>query len=325
MKPTIITKNEWYIHNIKLSNLGVTTNRIVITALTGSNMYGTNTPTSDRDYIGVFIPTKEEVLLNDVRHHIPYKENNVDLQLWSIHFFLNALCKGDPLAIDLLHSPYNNWLIYNPWIWNTFIRNKTKFYTKTMSRFVDFAKNQATVYGIKGSRMKELEIVVDFLKKLNPNDKLYDHWDNLPTGKFIHRFLTHPLRMYEVCNKKYQETVKISYILSALEKRLTAYGKRAIMAKNNEGVDWKALSHAIRSAEQAYWILKYGFYSYPLKNHIFIKKVKLGEINFEMAQAVLEDYISEIERLTQESTLPETVDRKVWDKWLMDILQAYLI
>lgn len=287
-------------------------------------MYGTDTILSDRDIIGVFIPTREEILLNNVKHHIPYKKENADVQLWSIYFFLNGLCKGDPLAIDLLHAPVDNWLLYNYKFWIDFVRNTTDFYTKGMDKFVNFARDQATVYGIKGSRMKELETVVKFLRKLPPDDRLYDHWDDLPKGEFVYCIPSSPIKMYEVCNRKFQETVTILYILNNLEKRLTAYGKRAIMAKNNEGVDWKALSHAIRSAEQVYWVLKYGGYRYPLKNSHFIKLVKQGKIDFNMAQAVLEDYMTEIERLKKKSTLPETVDRKRWNKWLKTTIQKYL-
>jgi hypothetical protein len=318
---TIKNNINQYIKLNELRNLDIDIKQIFILALTGSRMYGTNTPTSDKDFIGVFIPTTKEILLNDIAHHIPYKKGNIDLQLWSIHHFLNLACKGETMAIDLLHAPYDNWLIYNHGIWTSFVNNKHEFYTKNMKSFVSYARKQAAVYGIKGSRMEELETVVKYLKTIDPDVKLATVWDDLPSGKHIFWLNESPYRMYQVCGRKFQETVKISYALGHLKKLLTNYGQRAKMAKDNKGVDWKAFSHAIRSAEQVYWILKYGQYSYPLKNQKFIKMVKLGEIEFEMAQAVLEDYMTEIERLIEKSTLPETVDRKRWDQWLINLLQ----
>lgn len=326
IRPNVISKS-WYKTGIKLEDLGLTKDQIIVIALVGSKMYGTDTESSDDDYIGIYIPTIEQLLLNNVKHHIPLKTDTIDLQIWSIHHFLKLACKGETLAIDLLHAPSNNWLIYNLHVWPELTQNKNFFYTKNMKAFVGYARKQASVYGTKGNRIQAIENVIEFLKTINPifhENKLYEYWNDLPAGEHIH-FLNNetPFRMYQVCGRKFQETVTISYILNGLQKLLTSYGKRAKMAQNNEGIDHKALSHAIRAAEQVYWILKYGSYSYPLKNSDFIKKVKLGQINFEMAIAVLEDYMSEIERLMEKSNLPETINKKVVEKWLVNLLESY--
>jgi len=228
------------------------------------------------------------------------------------------------MAMDLLHSPYHCWLLHDFHAWGFLSSHANLFYTRNMNSFIGYARKQASVYGAKGSRMKELEEVVKFCKIEHSYTRLSEIWAYLPKGEHIHFLNDESPRLYQICGRKFQETARIGYILDILENLLTNYGKRANMAKDNEGVDWKALSHAIRSAEQVYWILRYGKYKYPLKNEKFIKMVKEGKIAFEMAQAVLEDYMTEIEKLIEISNLPNEVDKKYWDKWLINLLESYL-
>lgn len=321
-KPVVLFRLEN--HNINLDDLGLTKDQIVVIVMSGSRMYGTATANSDVDYLGIYIPTKEQLLLNNFPHHIPYKKDNIDLQIWSIHHFLKLVCKGETMAIDLLHAQYENWIAYNIHVWPYLVNHKKDFYTKNMRAFVSYARKQASKFGSKGNRIKELEKVIKFCKIEYIDTRLSEVWDYLPTGDHIHFINEQPIRLYQICGGKFQETVKIGYVLNGLEKLLTSYGKRANMAKDNKGVDLKALSHAIRSAEQVYWILKYGTFKYPLKNSKFIKQVKYNKIDFKIAIAVLEDYMTEIEKMMETSNLPETINKKVWDQWLVKLLENYL-
>ena len=325
MKVKILNKE----HNIDLESMGLTQDQIIILSVTGSNMYGTNTPDSDKDYIGVYMPTPEQILLNNFPNQVSLpKDSGIDIQIWSIYYFMKLLYNGETLSIDLLHSPLKYWVIYKDYIWLPLVKNKHLFYTKKMNSFVSYARTQAAKYGVKGDRIKDIKNVIAFLKTVvdtaGPEVRLATVWNELPSGKYILWDGEPKIRMYEVCNRKFQETVKISYILGKLEKTLTQYGKRAKIAENNKGIDWKAFSHAIRAAEQVYWIFKYGGYSYPLKNNDFIKKVKLGEIDFKMTQAVLEDYMTEIEKMMETTLLPEKVDKEIWNQWLIKIIGKHV-
>lgn len=320
MEQVIIPKN--YNNRIDFKSMALDRKQIAFLSITGSRMYGTATPMSDKDYIGIYIPTREQMVLGNFPKQASLKENDLDVQIWSIQYFLQLACKGETLAMDLLHSPYNCWVIHTQ-IWGVLHCYKNLFYTKKMKAFISYARKQAAKYGVKGDRIIALKKVIEFLKGYCDfqDIKLSDVWNRLPTGEHIH-FVENetPIRMYQVCGKKFQETVKITYVLENLQKSLTEYGKRAIMAEKNQGVDWKAISHAIRAAEQIFWILRYGEYKYPLKNAHFIRSVKLGKIDFKMAIAVLEDYMEEIEKMMEKSNLPEEVDKELWDKWLIDCL-----
>lgn len=315
------------IHKVNFKqDLGIDDEQILILSVAGSNMYGTATPKSDKDYLGIYIPTREQLFLNNFPRQASLpKESGLDLQIWSIHYFLELACQGETMAIDLLHSPYKCWLIFDEDEWLTLVSNRNLFYTKSMKAFVSYARKQAAKYGIKGKRIETLEAVCDFLEIVTPDRKLREVWNDLPNIEHVH-FLEPekgtPYRMYQVCGKKFLETVKCSYALEHIKKSLTEYGNRARMARENEGIDWKALSHALRSAEQVYDIFKFGGYEYPLKNAAFIRNVKLGKYDFlTVVQPALEEAMNDIEELVDKVDLPEKVDRKYWNQWLITLLE----
>ena len=82
--------------------------------LFGSHLYGTNTPDSDRDYKGVFLPTRREVLLGEIPKNITestgnrYSKNgagDVDTEMFSLHQFIKLAIDGQTVAFDMLHAP----------------------------------------------------------------------------------------------------------------------------------------------------------------------------------------------------------------------------
>jgi len=315
-------------HNIPLDDLGIKEDQIIILSIAGSNMYGLATSDSDIDYLGIYLPTKEDVLMSRVNHHVKLpKESGIDLQMWSIYKFLKLALQGETMAIDLLHAPYPCWVYYNPDLWYLFRRSKNMFYTKQMKSFVSYARKQAAKYGVKGNRIESLTEVVNFLRGCDRSRRLSEVWKSLPSPDHVHFLPAETpwnVRMYQVCGKKYQETVTVKYALDGLEKELTSYGDRAMKAANNEGIDWKAFSHAIRAANQVYDILTEGEYKYPLRNAKFIRMVKLGQIDYEMAEAVLTDFMDEIEKLMETSTLPETssLAASYWETTIYDYMEG---
>ena len=128
-----------------------------------------------------------------------------------------------------------------------------------------------------------------------------------------------------MCGKKFQETAKLGYILPILIKFYSEYGKRAQMAKENKGIDWKAVSHAFRAAYQLKSIFVDGDIIYPLEEAEHLKKIKLGELHYKDIGPELDDLIDEVEELSKISTLPNKVDVKYWNSWLEFIIKDKVI
>lgn len=115
----------------------------------------------------------------------------------------------------------------------------------------------------------------------------------------------------------YEFTNKVSYVLERLKLSYSQVGQRAILAAKNEGVDYKAVSHAFRAGYQALHIYKDGDFSYPLPENEFIMKVKKGEISFNEFSPILEELVDEVIDLSEKSDLPEKVDQEFVDSFIL--------
>jgi hypothetical protein len=113
-----------------------------------------------------------------------------------------------------------------------------------------------------------------------------------------------------------------------LKKYFENYGKRAHLAANNEGVDWKAVSHALRVGYQTRAIFKYGTFSYPLPETPFLQEVKAGQLEYNTVAIVLDTLMEDLEKLSEKSSLPDKPDTKFWYDWLervtLDQIERYV-
>jgi hypothetical protein len=301
----------------------------------GSHLYGTATLESDLDYKGIFLPAKEDLLLGRVPKSFNYStrkgesrntKDDIDIELYSLHYFLKLACDGQTVAMDMLHAP-ENMILQNSKIWDAILINKQKFYTKNLKSFIDYARRQASKYGIKGSRINAALQVLEVLKDEDPSTKMKAVWDQLPRVEHCYDVAPDPngMRQFQVCGKSFQESATIGYVIPIIKKFYDDYGRRAKLAAKNKNIDWKAVSHALRAAYQTKEIITENTLTFPLREADFLRKVKQGKLDYlSEVGPELETLMAEVERLAFASNLPETVDRKFWDQFICDTLEREL-
>lgn len=306
----------------------------ILKTVFGSHLYGLETPNSDYDYKTVFIPSLNDILLSGPNFHSNQStgDNNsknnsddVDIESFSISRFIDLACKGETIAIDMLHSRGDSVLNCHP-IWGEYIRNnRKKFYTKSMKAYLGYVQKQASKYSIKGSRLRALEDVLGVLTKVDQESRLEDVIDLIEPSEFV---IKNRIEVYgggfapgiTILSKKFPIRIKIKYIIESLQKTYDAYGQRAQLAKENKAIDWKALSHALRAGYQLRAIYKVGDFVYPLEETPFLLNVKLGNLDFlSKVQPEIENLVEEVCDLSKKSSLPEKVDRSYWDGILLEI------
>lgn len=307
--------------------------KTVVKLIFGSQLYGTNTPESDTDYKGIFLPSKREILLGTVPRSLTLKTNDtreknsqddVDSESYSLHYFIHLACQGETVALDMLHAP-EEMILEKSHIWEQLVTNREKFYTKNLKAFIGYARAQASKYGTKGVRLETLKTVVNWFEHQDQNCKLMEIWDFLPLGKHVTQFpasLEHNnLRIYSVAGRHFHETCTIGYMLPSLKLMLEKYGARAHSAADAGGVDWKALSHAVRVVLEVKELLTEGTITFPLRSREHLKDVKTGKVPFDTVSRTLDSLMEEVEELMTKSTLPEKVDRRFWDNFLLETLE----
>lgn len=309
-------------------------NKIVVKMKFGSHLYHMNNEKSDTDYIGIVLPTAEQILLQTADFQISQSTGNnesknsnedIDEQYYSIQRFLRMASKGELHAIDMLHAGDDNIISSSP-LWDFIVENREMFYTNSMKAYIGYVRKQTAKYGVKGSRLavlkEALAAAYEWKDMYSTVDELLPY---LPTGEFaeiITKFNDNcgTQTFYEICDRKFQNTMGIGYLIECLEKIYAGYGHRAELAKDNNGVDWKAASHALRCAYQAKYIYINGGFTYPLPERDFLMDVKSGNLDYlTEVQPVLEELVDEVMELADESGYPDEVDTEEVNKIILSV------
>ena len=106
----------------------------------GSHAYGTNIPSSDTDFSGVFCQPISDILGNKYKEQINDDKN--DTVIYEIRRFLELLEKNNPTVLELLNTP-EDCILYKDPIFDLVLQNKEKFITKICANsFGGYAKMQ---------------------------------------------------------------------------------------------------------------------------------------------------------------------------------------
>ena len=314
----------------------------------GSGLYGTNTPTSDLDYLGIFLPSKDSMYLGRPPKFIkldtnPSNEANtsddVDIHLHTVQTYMELLRKGETGAVDIHFSMFRkDTQVYMDPRLNTLVENSAKLISCTPQAFVGYCISQTKKYNIRGERYGELVELREFLeqaqtaKNCPPLDsKIVD------MAPYIKQHLTsscakyikyvqapsprgHAEKMWtylEVLGKKFAPTVTLEYLLERLTHMQSQYGNRARNAM--DGKDWKSMSHAVRVMLEIEEMLDTGTIVFPLKDANYIKAVKAGKVEVEEVIQLLDTKVNAIDALVETSTLPKAVDTEFMEQFILSL------
>ena len=325
--------------------------RTVVKGYFGSHLYGTSTPESDIDFKEIFVPHPRDILLGTAMNHTNLNTNNtatkntkddVDHELYSLKYFFKLAAEGETVALDMIHTPPE--LVVKsdlPDVWKFIQDNRSRFYTTNMKAYLGYVRKQASKYGVKGSRLAALRGVlaianqipeqwVDYQEGIPDRlrrTKVEDIKHRLPENEFCEWVFhnhekTGPQTFYTVLGRKYQTTLSLIELKQSLNKLDAEYGERARKAEANEGIDWKALSHAYRAGYQLMEIYQTGDLVFPLREASIIKLIKAGELPFKEVQELLEDTVDLVEVLAIQAAkngMPDKVDMKFWDKFVEEV------
>ena len=286
----------------------------------GSHLYGLDTENSDTDYKGLFLPSAEQLFLQNAPKAITYStgENNsknsnedIDVQLWSLQYFLKLVSTGETNALDLLFSfTHPEMVIFKNPKMDFIFSNYNKLFNITNCRaFVGYAIGQAKKYGIKGSRLGVLKKVHKLIIDYPPNKKIDIVFDEIvekyhdPSFCFVKE--VNDIKCLVLCGKVHQSTIKIDEFIKRVSTEYKKYGKRAEEAEKNNGLDFKALSHAYRALLQMQMLINSGKIEYPFKGaeKEGIMNIKNGLETFNYIEMLIYSNIEDINNKMSDKAL----------------------
>jgi hypothetical protein len=321
-------------------------------SLFGSHLYGTSTPSSDIDIKYIVLPDIGKLLCGDqIKNYTANTSNDrvkntsddVDVEYIPIQIFAKDFLGGQTYALEMafsvLSDVYNSQQTLYDLRFKMFVGQLVNDYlTSNVKAMTGYALNQAHVYGIKGSRLETVEKFHNELmrrlltQEVSPEEKFLEHhwmqWVDLHKNKylFMSSYQNHDesLPALSLIEKLYPFNISYNDALYRTDSLLSKYGQRAQSAKK-DGVDWKALSHAVRITLEACDVLEHHTLTFPFDDvtakHLL--DIKLGNVPYAQVEQELVEHLDRLERLKGDTTLPELTPKmqesfKVWLKsWML--------
>ena len=288
---------------------------LLFLTLFGSSLYGTRWPGhSDLDVRGIFLPRepatcREEAERQKCLHAstAPERKRNAstdtDLDLVPLERWLCVMLpRGDTGALDLLFAPSHAacTLVRHPALQEVFAHPLQFLNLASGTACRSYCLGQGNTYGLAGTRLGALCRVYHLLRETHfpAGTRVWD----------IAREIVAQAAAPDYCSlteegglllagQEHMGATRIELVLERLEKPLRGHLQRMEAARRNEGVDWKALSHAVRALRQQEELLTTGRLVYPLACREELVAIKQGRLDFASVEERIVEGLIRLEAL----------------------------
>jgi len=310
--------------------------RVVYITKSGSKLYGTDTQDSDTDYKGIFIPSKESILMKtDVDSYVrdsnqtntKNSNEDIDFTLHSVYQFFNQLVKSETGSVDVLFSMFRDDTIeFEDREFTNFMReNYSIFLNKNMKSFIGYALGQTKKFGIKGARYDNLTSFIKYLETFEQDrdtkmSNIFKSLD-LSSYKYIKMTLADgpktsnvrtKIEYISVLGKLFHGQITLGEFIIRIKEQEARFGNRTkAIANTTSKTDFKALSHSLRIALEVKELLETNFIRFPLRAAIELREIKQGNCDIEEVVSkigkILSNVDNNVDNLLLTTKLPQTV------------------
>jgi len=298
----------------------------------GSHLYGTNTPESDEDFIGIFMPPKEYVLglqtVKEVDFSTVDKNEEgkntaeaIDKKLYEFRKFISLALQNNPNIIEILFVNEENIIECNE-IGRRLLGLRHLFPCKQASKkFLGYAKSQKHKMIIRRDHFNELREGLEILNWCDNKTTMAEVFNlgHVYTPEeqanseliFYKKEKGHHIHCGDIC---FEPGVYVKKARRMLEERLSKITNRSELVLKH-GYDTKFASHLIRLLTEGIEILNTGRLEFPLPNAKNILDIKDGNFSVQEILKEAETLEEKYEKALEASTLPDKPPMKEIEKF----------
>lgn len=305
-------------------------NNKILEIVVGSHLYGTNTLTSDFDYSGVFLPTKELVFgfqrVEEVNLSITDKDevgrntqNAVDRKLYEFRKFVKLALENNPNIIEQLFVNEPN-IVYINNAGRALLEERLKFPHKGLvQKFKGYAFSQKHKMVIRTDKFHELENAFNYLKDYAGQKDILIELKNkcLPFMKFTQDYCA-------IGDLNLQKSIYVKKAVSMIEERLSKVGNRKSLI-TKYGFDTKFASNLIRLLLEGKDFVNNGDLTFPLPYKDIILDIKQGKWTIKEVLDYAEELETEIDIATEKSTLPSKPRFDEIEQFTINLLENHIL
>jgi len=292
----------------------------IFECLTGSKLYGTDTPASDEDFRGICIPPMEVLLdpfMNFEQKNSGFEEE--DRTIYDLGKFMKLCADANPNILELLFCPEKN-IIYKTSVWDKIIENKSLFLSK---------KIKHTFLGYSWAQINKTKLHRQWFldpPKRKPTREDFGLTDSpILSGDNLKNSLNMPSKIF---NEKYRDEIfrEKEYYLEKKkwDNYISWFKNRNPKRRKLEehfGYDTKYIMHVFRLLEEGKQLLIDGRIIFPLHNADELLEIRNGKYSYEEAISKALVLENNFESIYNESTLPHSSNKKELLKLYLDIVK----
>ncbi len=305
---------------------------------TGSHLYGTNTPESDVDFCGVFIPPinyyfgldkvgEVDLSIIDKLDNGKNTKDAVDRKFYELRKFVTLAMENNPNLLEILSVNKPN-IVYANDIGIKLLDNKHLFPHKGLERrFIGYSLSQKKKLYVKSGNMNDLKEGLTKLEFFH-----YNVINGRPNLKYIFQiendlinsgfFKDNENQHFKIGDIFIQKNITIKNAIGQVKNRISKFGNRKDLVEEF-GFDLKFGSHCVRLLLEGKELLETGEIKFPLSYADLILEIKSGKYSLSELEEMIEYYENEIRLSFEKTQLPSKPQYDKINKMLIDILQQH--
>lgn len=292
--------------------------KIILETKVGSHLYGTNTPSSDIDYCGIFIAPIDYYLgfkhIKEIDLSVVDKLENgknskdaIDRKYYELRHFCQLALDGNPNIVEMLFANEFEILTEEG---KLLVDNRFNFLSNRIyDRFMGYAFSQKKKMMIKTENYTMLKLALEVLDGQLNND----------THKFLSDYIvdcsTNNIEVYSKlfdgkCNKEFwnisdvqiPKNLTIKKVYQMLKPRFDKFGHRAELI-TKYGMDVKFSSHCVRLLYEGAELLETGNLTFPMKQKELLLDIKNGKYTYNEVIKMIDELETDMRNIKENSVL----------------------
>jgi len=301
----------------------------ILEVKTGSHLYGTNTPDSDEDYVGIFLPPKEYIIglknveevdlsIISVGKDGKNTSDAIDRKMYEFRKFVNLALGNNPNILEILFANEENILHVNHY-GERLLDIRHCFPSQLcVKKFLEYAKSQKHKMIIRSDKHNELNYGYGFLKTLpdkmtmsevilEPQNKMRSVINDV-SSSVIPCFMKRQSHIHcgDIC---FEPGVYVKKARKILKERIDKATNRSDLILKH-GYDTKFASHLIRLLFEGLTLVRTGKLEFPLPEVRVLKEIRNGKWETEKVIAFADGLVGTIEDAVKTTVLPKTPNYK---------------
>lgn len=312
-------------------------NNKILEIKTGSWLYGLNTPSSDIDYQGIFLPDKKHILgfnrIEEIDLSIKNKLENgknskdaIDRKFYEFRKYVKLAMENNPNILEMIFVNKENIIFCNE-VGRELLSIAEMFPHKGLKeRFCGYAISQKKKMIVKRDNYLQLESAQNFLQKLIENNEeklILPQCDRYSEFNEIFKIKKQTDNHYKIGDRGIIKNQTVKRASQEITKIIGQSTNRKELIKD-KGYDFKFGHHLIRLLLEGIELLETGRINFPLQNKKELLEIKTGKWSLDEVLNYADDLEDKINGTKQKSDLPNKPRYKEIENFTIKILEKWL-